>query len=87
VIRSGFGKSDGTLARISMTLVGPFLRSPETGARSLVWLALDPAAGELRGRYVEKERPVEPSAQAQDDRLAAELWERSLELSASAHAT
>ena len=80
VIRTGFGKNDGALARIGLTLAGPFLRSPESGARALVWLALDPAAGELRGQYVEKERPVQPSAQAQDDGLAAGLWERSEEL-------
>ena len=82
VIRTGFGKNDGALVRVSLTLAGPFLRSPESGASSLVWLALDPVAGELRGQYVEKQRPVQPSAQAQDDRLAAELWERSEELSA-----
>jgi retinol dehydrogenase 12 len=80
VIRSGFGKNDGALVRIGLTLVGPFLRSPESGASSLVWLALDPAAGELRGQYIEKQRPVEPSPRAQDDRLAAALWERSEEL-------
>ena len=80
VIRTGFGKNDGLLTRVGLTLVGPFLRSPEAGARPLVWLALDPAAGELRGQYVEKDRPVPPSAQAQDDRLAAELWERSAQL-------
>jgi NAD(P)-dependent dehydrogenase (short-subunit alcohol dehydrogenase family) len=80
VIRTGFGKNDGALARIGLTLAGPFLSSPETGARSLAWLALDPEAGGLHGQYVEKERPVEPSAQAQDDRLAAKLWERSVEL-------
>ena len=69
-----------------MTLAAPFLRSPESGARSLVWLALDPAAAELRGEYVEKERPIAPSAQAQDDSLAAALWERSEALTAPATA-
>ncbi len=77
VIRSGFGKNDGALVRIGLVLAGPFLRSPESGARSLVWLALDPAGGELRGEYVEKGRPVAPSARAQDDKLARALWERS----------
>jgi NAD(P)-dependent dehydrogenase (short-subunit alcohol dehydrogenase family) len=86
VIRTGFGKNDGALVRLGLTLAGPFLRSPESGASTLVWLALDPAAGELRGQYVEKQRPVQPSAQAQDDRLAAELWQRSEQLSAPAHA-
>jgi NAD(P)-dependent dehydrogenase (short-subunit alcohol dehydrogenase family) len=75
--RTGFAKNNGMLARIGATLAGPFLRSPETGARPLVWLALDPAAGELRGRYVDKGRPTQPTAQAQDDRLAKELWDRS----------
>jgi NAD(P)-dependent dehydrogenase (short-subunit alcohol dehydrogenase family) len=86
-IRTGFGKNDSALVRISLILAGPFMRSPESGASTLVWLALDPAAGELRGQYLEKQRPVQPSAQAQDDSLAAELWERSEELSAPARAT
>jgi retinol dehydrogenase-12 len=77
VVRTGFGKNDGLLVRIGLTLAGPFLRSPASGASSLVWLALDPAAGELRGEYVERRRPAQPTAQARDDRLAAELWERS----------
>jgi retinol dehydrogenase 12 len=77
VIRSGFARNDGALLRLGATIGGVFMRSPESGARSLVWLALDPAAAELRGQYVEKQRPVVPSAAAQDDVLAAALWERS----------
>ena len=80
VIRSGFGKNDGVLARASLTLIGPFLGSPKTGARTLVSLALDPQGAELHGQYLEKGRPREPNAQAQDERLAAELWERSTRL-------
>jgi NAD(P)-dependent dehydrogenase (short-subunit alcohol dehydrogenase family) len=80
VIRTGFGKNDGALVRLGLTLAGPFLRSPASGAESLVWLSLDPAAGELRGQYLEKGRPVQPSAQARDDRLAGELWDRSEEI-------
>jgi NAD(P)-dependent dehydrogenase (short-subunit alcohol dehydrogenase family) len=80
VIRTGFGKNDGLLARLSLTLIGPFLAGPKTGARTLVALALDPEGERLHGQYLEKGRPREPSAQAQDDRLAAELWERSARL-------
>lgn len=83
VIRTGFGKNDGTLARLSMTVAAPFLRSPESGARSLVWLALDPDAGQLHGQYVVKQRAVQPSARARDDALAAALWERSEALTSS----
>src|SRR3954447_6856908 len=77
VIRSGFARNDGALLRLGATVAGVFLRSPESGARSLVWLALDPSGGQLRGQYVEKQRPVEPSAAARDDVLAEALWQRS----------
>jgi NAD(P)-dependent dehydrogenase (short-subunit alcohol dehydrogenase family) len=77
VIRTGFGRNDGLATRIALTLAGPFMRSPASGASSLVWLALDPAGGELHGQFVENERPARPNAQAQDDRLAGELWQRS----------
>ncbi|HEY6761759.1 MAG TPA: SDR family NAD(P)-dependent oxidoreductase, partial [Baekduia sp.] len=40
VVRTGFGKNDGLLYRAGLTVAGPFFRSPEKGARSLVWLAL-----------------------------------------------
>jgi hypothetical protein len=83
VIRTGFGKNDGLPARIGLTLAGPFLSSPERGARTLVELALDPDRAGLRGQYLEKGRPAAPSSQAQDDALAAGLWERSEQLTAA----
>ena len=80
VIRSGFGKNGGALARISMTVAGPFMSKPEKGGALLTWLALDPAAAELRGAYVEKYKAIPPSKTAQDDALAQALWERSAQL-------
>ena len=76
-VRTGWGKNDGVLARIALTAAGPFLRSPERGARSLVWLALDPAAGDLNGAYVVNEKVAQPNAQARDEVLATGLWEAS----------
>jgi len=86
VVRTGFGKNDGGIWRVLTTLGGPFFRSPERGARSLVWLALSDEAADLTGVYVEDEKVAEPSAQAQDDALAAGLWERSAELAGLAAA-
>lgn len=80
VVRTGFGKNDNGIWKILTTLGSPFFRSPERGARSLVWLAVSDEAGELTGAYVEDEKVVAPSAQAQDDMLARELWVRSAEL-------
>jgi NAD(P)-dependent dehydrogenase (short-subunit alcohol dehydrogenase family) len=84
VIRSGFARNDGALLRLGATVAGVFMRSPESGARSLVWLALDPSGGQLRGQYVEKQRPVKPSAAARDAVLAEALWERSEALTRAA---
>ena len=77
VVRTGFAKNEEGLTRILVTLGGPFLRSPERGARSLVWLALSPDAAGLSGEYVMDEHVRTPSASARDETLAAGLWERS----------
>jgi retinol dehydrogenase 12 len=79
-VRTGFAKNDNGIWKILTTLGGPFFRSPERGARSLVWLALSDDAASLTGQYIEDEKVAVPSAQAQDDELARRLWERSAQL-------
>ena len=79
-VRSGFGKNDNGIWKVLTTVGAPFFRSPERGARSLVWLATSPAGGELTGEYIEDEQVAQPSAVAQDPELARELWERSAAL-------
>jgi NAD(P)-dependent dehydrogenase (short-subunit alcohol dehydrogenase family) len=80
VVRTGFGKNDNGIWKILTTLGAPFFRSPQRGARSLVWLATSEQAGDLTGKYVQDEQVIEPSAQAQDETLAEGLWERSAKL-------
>jgi NAD(P)-dependent dehydrogenase (short-subunit alcohol dehydrogenase family) len=80
VVRTGFGKNENGIWKVLTTLVGPFIRSPERGARSLVWLALSDQAASLTGEYVHNEKVTTPSAQAQDESRAEGLWEKSAEL-------
>jgi retinol dehydrogenase-12 len=80
VVRTGFGKNENGIWKVLTTLAGPFFRSPERGARSLVWLALSEQAAGLTGQYVQDEKVLAPSAQAQDDTLAEQLWEQSAQL-------
>jgi NAD(P)-dependent dehydrogenase (short-subunit alcohol dehydrogenase family) len=80
VVRTGFGKNENGIWRVLTTLGAPFFRSPQRGARSLVWLALSDDARELTGEYVQDEKVLAPSAQAQDATLAEGLWERSAQL-------
>jgi NAD(P)-dependent dehydrogenase (short-subunit alcohol dehydrogenase family) len=79
-VRTGFGKNENGIWKVLVTIASPFMRSPEHGARSLVWLALSQVGGELDGKYVEDEKVTEPSRTAQDDDLARALWERSAQL-------
>jgi retinol dehydrogenase-12 len=79
-VRTGFGKNDNGIWKVLTTLGAPFFRSPERGARSLVWLATSGDGGRLTGEYLEDEKVTQPSAAAQDEELARGLWERSAEL-------
>ncbi len=80
VVRTGFGKNENGIWRVLTTLGGPFFRSPQRGARSLVWLSTSAEAAPLTGEYVQDEKVLAPSAQAQDETLAEGLWERSAQL-------
>lgn len=80
VVRTGFAKNENGIWKVIATLGAPFLRSPERGAHSLVWLALSDDAAALTGKYIEDEQVVAPSDQAQDDNLARNLWEQSAQL-------
>ncbi len=80
VVRTGFGKNENGIWKALTTLGAPFFRSPQRGARSLVWLALSEQATTLTGEYVQDEKVLAPNAQAQDATLAEGLWERSAQL-------
>ena len=54
--------------------------SPEKGAETIVYLASSPKIAATTGRYFYKCRPIAPSREAQDDRTALSLWERSAAL-------
>jgi NAD(P)-dependent dehydrogenase (short-subunit alcohol dehydrogenase family) len=80
VVRTGFGKNENGIWKVLTTLGGPFFRSPRHGARSLVWLSVSEEAGTLTGAYVQDEKVLAPSGQAQDETLAEGLWEHSARL-------
>ncbi len=76
-VRTGFGKNENGIWKILTTLAGPFFRSPERGAQSLVWLTSSAQAASVTGEYIVDEKVLAPSPQAQDETLARGLWDRS----------
>ena len=57
-----------------------FMLSPEQGARTTIYCATSPEVAAASGGYYIREREVAPSAIAQDDALAAQLWVESEKL-------
>jgi NAD(P)-dependent dehydrogenase (short-subunit alcohol dehydrogenase family) len=79
-IRSNLGRSEGPLAEALRRVVGVFLKSPEEGARTSLYLASAPEVEGVSGRYFARCRERTPAAHARDPEAARRLWERSEEL-------
>lgn len=58
-----------------LRLFKPFLRTPEQGARTAVYLASDPAAANVTGEYFKDDRPARSSDASRDADAARRLWE------------
>jgi len=74
----------GVATNIWRALPGPlqwviklFLISNEEGARTPLYCAMAPELAGVTGRYYDKEREVRCKRMAEDEALAAELWDRS----------
>ena len=74
VVRTRFGRDNPLMSFYYK--IAPGLRTPERGARTLVWLA--DAPGVVNGGYYMDERPHRPLPHAADPALAARLWDASL---------
>jgi NAD(P)-dependent dehydrogenase (short-subunit alcohol dehydrogenase family) len=85
-VRSGFGQNnDGFLGRF-IRLGQAFARTPERGARTLVYLATSPEVEGVSGKYFHDERESRISSAAQDMEVARRLWDASVRLAGPAAA-
>jgi retinol dehydrogenase 12 len=80
VIRTGLARGAPLPIRLGWRAASVFFGSPRKGASTIVYLVSAPEAAEVSGGYFVDSRPASPSAQAQDDALAEQLWERSVQL-------
>ncbi len=75
VVRTRFGRDQWFFRTFYPRI--PFFRSPQRGARTLVYLATAPRTELVPGAYYDDERPRRATAHATDPDLAARLWEAS----------
>jgi len=85
-VATGFNRNNGALMRVVMTAIRPFLRKPEKGAETLVWLVdSDEAASENGGYFIDCKR-AQPEPAARDMESARRLWDvTEAQVSAQAH--
>ncbi len=79
-VATRFGDQSGGMLSRLVWVAKLFAISPDEGAQTIVYLASSPEAAKITGQYFHKCRPAIPSAAAQDDRSARELWRRSADL-------
>ena len=78
-VSTNFAQNNRGPIALLFRLFKPFMRSPEQGADTLVYLASSPEAGELNGKYLTDRKEVSP-AEPRDETSQKRLWEISEEL-------
>lgn len=78
-VNTSFGQNNRSFGVLLFRLFKPFMRSPEAGADTLVYLASSPEAGEISGKYLTDREEVSP-AEPRDEAAQRRLWEISEKL-------
>ena len=73
-VGTGFGRNNGLVMRIGMTIGQLFARRPDKGAETLVWLADSAEVEGVSGAYFMDKRERRPSHAARDQDAARRLW-------------
>jgi NAD(P)-dependent dehydrogenase (short-subunit alcohol dehydrogenase family) len=83
-VATGFARNNGVLYNFGMKLIGPFIRQPNQGAQTSIYLASSPEVEGVSGKYFVDCKAVESSPISYDQALAEKLWQVSLELTGKA---
>ncbi len=80
-VKTGFGtNNEGLVSGVIKVGAALFGRSPKKGAETLIWLATSPEAANFNGEYFVDKKVAKLTKLAEDDTLAAGLWELSEKL-------
>jgi NAD(P)-dependent dehydrogenase (short-subunit alcohol dehydrogenase family) len=79
-VRTGFGKDQGGLMSILVTVAGPFMISPDRAARAVIYLATSPELQGVTGKHFSRGKEERSSTESYDVASAERLWKVSEEL-------
>lgn len=74
-VGTGFAQNNGMFFQLAMGALRPFIRTPEQGADTAVWLATAPEVAGQSGGYYADRKLKQPNAQARDAAVWRKLWE------------
>jgi retinol dehydrogenase 12 len=74
-VRTGFGDTGAAWLRLGLAAGGAFLRTPQSGAATTVFLASAASVQDQTGGYYVSGRRRRPSSAARDGERARRLWE------------
>jgi NAD(P)-dependent dehydrogenase (short-subunit alcohol dehydrogenase family) len=84
-VATSLGSNNGPFGSIVMTMLKPFIRSPERGAETSVYLCSSSEVASISGGYFANCREKQPKPWAQDDAEAERLWQYSEECTTFAY--
>jgi retinol dehydrogenase-12 len=80
VVATGFGQNTPGIFRSLVKLAAPFMRTPEKGAETLVYLATSPEVEGVTGQYFHNSKRAVSTPAARNPESARKLWEASEKL-------
>jgi retinol dehydrogenase 14 len=79
-VGTNFGQNNRGAMALFFRTFKPFMRSPEQGADTLIWLASSPEVDGVSGKYFSDRKEIEAKKVAYDPAARRRLWEISEEL-------
>ncbi len=79
-VNTGFGGNDRGFTTLLFRAFKPFMRTPEQGADTVIYLASSPDVEGMTGKYLADRKVKVASNAAYDETLQKKLWEASEEL-------
>jgi len=83
-IATGFARNNGIFYNLGMKVIGFFIRKPDQGAQTSIYLASSPEVEGVSGKYFVDCKAVDSSPLSHDRAMAEKLWQVSLELTGKA---
>jgi NAD(P)-dependent dehydrogenase (short-subunit alcohol dehydrogenase family) len=79
-VNTNFGANNRSFGTLLFRAFKPFMRTPEQGADTIVYLAISPEAGKMTGRYLTDRKVVASFNEPHDEATQKRLWEVSEKL-------